>query len=254
MRKKVLCAVLALALLCACGCTKIEKPVSLDGDYIEICESVLGKTEEEIHEAYGQPSSFLSGFRGDIYRTPDNRLLILYYGNDDLTVRQVKLSEPVDDANVIRVSYTEDLRLADGCLNAQTIAETLHLSSVLHLPVFRFDSAEELVQFMDSYGDVLSVDEGHDCAPSLRDAASAYDEDFFKENCLLAAYMTAGSGSFRYGAEVVHTDAGEVCVYVNRTNDPKVYTDDMAGWMILAPQKRSELRKCEIYDALYGGA
>ena len=209
-------------------------------------------SEAEVHEAYGQPSSFLSGFRGDVYRVPEDRLLILYY-DEDLKVEHVKLSVPVDEENMIRVAYTEDLRLADGCLNTQVIAETLHLSSVLHLPVFRFDSAADLAAFLDGYGDVLGVDEGHDGAPSLREAAAAYDDAFFKENCLLAAYMTAGSGSFRYGAEVVYDGADSVCVYVNKTNDPQVYTDDMAGWLVLAPQKKSDLRKCGTYDALYGG-
>ncbi len=250
--KKLLCVLLAIALLCACGCQKGAGAISLDEDYVNLAESLPGMTEAEIHEALGQPSSFLSGFRGDVYRVPEDKLLILYY-DEDLKVKHVKLSVPVDAGNVIRVAYTEDLRLADSCLNAQIIADTLHLSSVLHLPVFRFDSAADLAAFLDGYGDVLGIDEGHDGALSLRDAAAAYDDAFFKENCLLAAYMTAGSGSFRYGAEVVYDGAGSVCVYVNKMNDPQVYTDDMAGWLVLAPQKKPDLRKCETYDALYGG-
>ena len=250
--KKLFCVFLAMALLCACGCQKGAGVISLDEDYVNLSESLPGMTEAEVHEAYGQPSSFLSGFRGDVYRVPEDRLLILYY-DEDLKVEHVKLSVPVDEENMIRVAYTEDLRLADGCLNTQVIAETLHLSSVLHLPVFRFDSAADLAAFLDGYGDVLGVDEGHDGAPSLREAAAAYDDAFFKENCLLAAYMTAGSGSFRYGAEVVYDGADFVCVYVNKTNDPAVYTDDLAGWLVLAPQKKSDLRKCGTYDALYGG-
>ena len=250
--KKLLCVFLAIALLCACGCQKGAGNIGLDEDYVNLAGSLPGMTEAEIHEALGQPSSFLSGFRGDVYRVPDNRLLILYYG-EDLKVGHVKLGEPVDDGNVIRVAYTEDLRLADGCLNAQVIADTLHLSSVLHLPVFRFDSAADLAAFLDKYADVLGVDVGEGETPSLREAAAAFDDGFFRENCLLAAYMTAGSGSFRYGAEVVYDGADSVCVYVNKTNDPQVYTADMAGWLVLAPQKKSDLRKCETYDALYGG-
>ena len=244
--KKLLCVLLTIALLCACGCRKGAGEISLDEDYVNLSESLPGMTEAEVHEALGQPSSFLSGFRGDVYRVPEDRLLILYYG-EDLKVEHVQLSVPVDAGNVIRVAYTEDLRLAGGCRNAQVIADTLHL------PVFRFDSVAELAAFLDGYEDVLGIDEGHDGALSLRDAAAAYDDAFFKENCLLAAYMTAGSGSFRYGAKVIYDGADSVCVYVNKTNDPQVYTDDMAGWLVLAPQKKSDLRKCESYDALYGG-
>ena len=252
MKKKILCVILALVLLCACGCQKKPGEASLDGDYIDLYLKVMGMSEAEIHEAYGPPSSFLSGFRGDIYSLPEDRLVIFYY-DEDLLVRHVKRSGPVGSENLIRVSYTEDLRAADGCRNAQIIAQTMHLSSVLHLPVFRFDSAAELSRFMDRYGDALNPDAGYGGAPSLRDAAAAYDDGFFKENCLLAAYMTAGSGSFRYGAKLVQTDAGEICIYVKRTNDPQVYTDDMAGWMILVPQKKTDLRQCESYDALYEG-
>ena len=107
--KKLFCVFLAMALLCACGCQKGAGVISLDEDYVNLSESLLGMTEAKVHEAYGQPSSFLSGFRGDVYRVPGDRLLILYY-DKDLKVEHVKLSVPVDAGNVIRVAYTEDLR------------------------------------------------------------------------------------------------------------------------------------------------
>ena len=64
--KKLLCVLLAIALLCACGCQKGAGAISLDEDYVNLAESLPGMTEAEIHEALGQPSSFLSGFRGDV--------------------------------------------------------------------------------------------------------------------------------------------------------------------------------------------
>ena len=90
--KKVLCVILALALLCACGCEKKAAP-SLDMEYIDLAVSLPGLTEEEVHEALGQPHSFLSGFRGDVYRlAEDGTLLIVYYGYDDLIVEHVKVT------------------------------------------------------------------------------------------------------------------------------------------------------------------
>ena len=256
MKKSAICLVLILAVLCLCGCGKKAEGSPFD-DIGKLSAKLQRMTEAEVWEYLGQPSSFLSGFRGDVYKVSEDRLAIVYYNMDgdadmgNIKAKHLKIVDSGGTGTACWAGYGDEMRIIDGSLNAQVIRETMHLSSVLHLPVYRFDSKADIGKFMDEYGDILSFDEGHDEAPSFRSAVAAYDDGFFKEHCLLCVYKAAGSGSFRYRAGEVHNDVDSLCVYVEQVNDPESYTDDMAGWLILVERSKAELKDCREYDALY---
>ena len=83
------------------------------------------------------------------------------------------------DTTVSRVSSSE--ALDSGALNE----DQMTISSVLHFPIYKFDTLEELTQFKDSldYPEMLSL--AYDEVPSFNEVTAKYDEAFFSENTLL---------------------------------------------------------------------
>lgn len=129
-------------------------------------------------------------------------------------------------------------------------AEQLATSRQRHLPVYCFSSPEELQQFQQRFGGVLTMDQGYGDIPSFREAAAGYDADFFRENSLLLAYVTAGSGSLRFAVKSVDTEDGILCLHAEQLNAPQVMTMDMAGWFLLAAVPRSLAERCAGFDAV----
>ena len=93
------------------------------------------------------------------------------------------------------------------------------MSSVIHLPIYKFDTLVELEQFINDIKDGLSIEQG-------------YDESFFDENTLMLVYVEANSCSYRYGVDSVHHADGNFCIHIKQTNNPETHTDDMAVWFI----------------------
>ena len=96
---------------------------------------------------------------------------------------------------------------------------------------------------------ILSVDQSYDEIPSFNTATAKYDEAFFEENSLMAVYVTASSGSCRFGVDSVAFDNERFCVHVKQTNHPEIFTQDMAGWFITVAIPDQMAKGCFTFDA-----
>ncbi len=93
-------------------------------------------------------------------------------------------------------SGEEDFYLA--ALNA----DKLSVSSVQHLPVFRFETAEELEEFKERFGDYFAMEHSLDERfPSFADITSKIDETYFESRTVFVVYVPSGSGSYRFGVD-----------------------------------------------------
>ena len=85
--KKTLSCLLIIGLvlsLHACGTDSIALDSVLEMSREELEERLLGLSQEEIYEMWGQPDSVLSGLWGDIYLLPEeDQMLVLYYDSDE---------------------------------------------------------------------------------------------------------------------------------------------------------------------------
>ena len=155
---------------------------------------------------------------------------------------------PVEEAFEIAVSYanwTEESEIYFGALNK----EKMVISSVQHLPIYKFNTLEELEQFKLAFGEVLTMDSGYDEVPSFNDITTNYDETFFDENTLLLVYVGANSGTYRFGVSSVFCAENSFCIHIEQTNNPEVVTDDMAGWFITVAVPDSMVENCTKFDA-----
>ena len=155
---------------------------------------------------------------------------------------------PIEEAFDIAVSYANwdnEREIYFGALNKDKMV----YSSVQHLPIYKFDTLEDLEQFKLTFGEVLAMDNGFNEVPSFNDTTAHYDETFFKENTLMLVYVGASSGSYIFGVNSVFCDGRSFCIHVEQINDPEVATDDMAGWFVTAAVPDNMIANCTEFDA-----
>ncbi len=110
-----------------------------------------------------------------------------------------------------------------------------------HLPIIKVESFEEFNQIFSGYnGDA-------DETPFPTDL----NEEYFSRFSLLLVQQRATSGSYRYGVKDIYIDATSVCVYVEQTNDPYVFTDDEMSWLIGLFVEKSIIEGVTSFDAVF---
>ena len=158
---------------------------------------------------------------------------------------------PADEAFDIAVAntdWTDGSEIYLKALNTEKMTE----SSVLHLPIYKFDTLEELEQFKISFGKELDMEYGYDEVPSFNETTANYDETFFEENTLMLVYVSANSGSYRYGVNSVFCDGNSFCIHIEQLNNPEAVTCDMTGWFITVAVTDRMIEDCVEFDADLG--
>ncbi len=140
---------------------------------------------------------------------------------------------------------------ADNIFLTSLNKDKLYISNVQHLPVFKFDSLKELVEFRDSFADKSVFDAAYDECPSFNEYISKFNEGYFDSNSLLLVYVTEPSGSFRHQVGQIVVENGALCVTVN-TVKPEVYTFDEASWFVPVQLSKNVTDSCSVFDAVKG--
>lgn len=149
------------------------------------------------------------------------------------------------DIAVSYANWTENREIYFLGLNA----DKLSINSVQHLPIFKFDTLQELENFKTQFADVLSMNSGYDEVSSFNETTAKYDSTFFEENTLMLTYVTSGSGSDRFGVNSIFCDGNSFVIHVEQTNSPEIGTCDMAGWFITVAVPDSMVKNCTSFDA-----
>ncbi len=93
------------------------------------------------------------------------------------------LPDIFDITYVSSYSMFDDEKIKNASLNADKMND----DGKIHLPVFRFDTKDELVEFFDSFDE--KFDSGHSDAEDFRNKLKAFDDDFFKDKMLFVVYF-----------------------------------------------------------------
>ena len=147
--------------------------------------------------------------------------------------------------NVAFANWSDDNSIYVGALNSKTMA----ISSVQHLPIYKFDTKADLDAFKESFSGILTMDQGLDETPSFDYITTAYDDSFFSKYSLMLAYVQASSGSFRFGVSDVSIDGQSFCMYIEQVNNPEAYDCMMAGWFAIAEINKDDIAECTDFDA-----
>ena len=153
--------------------------------------------------------------------------------------------EAFETASVwVNWSDEEDFYLA--ALNSGKLA----ISSVRHLPVFCFEKAEELEGFKERFGDYFAMEHSLDgLIPSFVDITSEMDEAYFEGRTVFVVYASSGSGSYRFGVNSIYMDGESLCIHIEETGHPEVYTCDMSGWFVVVSLEKALVEGVTDIDA-----
>ena len=156
---------------------------------------------------------------------------------------------PADEVFDIVISHASRADLGaiySGALNE----ETMMFSSVLHLPIYKFDSLEELEQFKAAFGDSLGMDGKYDGALSFNEATSGRDEAFFEENSLMLVYVDVSNKASDLEVSSIFCDGNTFCIHIMPRNGSKSTTDGADSYrLITVAVPKSMINDCIKFDA-----
>ncbi len=191
------------------------------------------------------------------YNIPETDIVVIsfrhpfssyWYEVDDTYTNRVRAMLFSDIAVTTRVAYanwSNDSRIITECLNP----DMLTVGSFRHLPVYKFNTEEELDHFKATFQNILTMDYGYDEVPSFNEVTNRYDDNFFSEHTLILAYVEAGSGSYRYDIRDISVEGSTFCLNVTRVDKNEDGTCDMAGWFVIAEVLDSDIENYKNFDA-----
>lgn len=171
-------------------------------------------------------------------------------------IEKYNVSEPaiggVDSSNVqtfeSTVSYAnwaEASEIYFGALNREKMA----ISSVQHLPIYRFDTLNDLEQFKQTFGDTFTMDGSGDEVPSFNNATAKYDSAFFEDNSLMLVYVSANNSTHRFKVHSIGYDEKSFCVHITETTNAELVDTEMAGWFVTVAVPDELIKNCTEFDA-----
>ena len=128
--------------------------------------------------------------------------------------------------------------------------DKMYISSVQHLPIYKFDTLEDLQQFKKYFENHHSMDQGYDEVPSFNKITANYDEAFFAENSLLLVYIGANNSTHRFGVNSVINNENVFYVQIEETTGAEAVDTAMAGWFITLVVPDHVIQHCIEFDAM----
>ena len=125
----------------------------------------------------------------------------------------------------------------------------MYISSVQHLPIYKFDTLEDLQQFKKNFENHHRLDQGYDEVPSFNKITANYDESFFDDNSLVLVYVGANNSTHRFGVQGVEYNEQYFCVNIKETTGAEVVDTAMAGWFITLAVPDEQIKNCTTFDA-----
>ncbi len=171
-----------------------------------------------------------------------------YYGTVRYSFCVVESSSPSNQVYDVALSFanwTDDSKIYTSSLNLSKMQS----NSIKHLPIYKFDSLKDLKQFKESFGDILTMDNGWDEVPSFNEATVKYDAKFFEDNCLMLVYVSASNSTHRFGLGSIGWDEKSFCINVVETTGKEFVDAAMAGWFLTVAVSKDSIATCTEFDA-----
>lgn len=168
----------------------------------------------------------------------------------DIKPHEDKANTEVDaaqfESTLSYVGWTGARRLYFAALNSNKLT----LSSVKHLPVYKFDTLNDLEQFRRSFSGILKMDCGADEIPSFNSSVSKYNSNFFKENSLILVYIAVNNSTHRFKPQSVNCNGDSICINIEETTKAETVDWAMSGWFVTVSVPKKTIEKCTEFDAV----
>ncbi|MBR3754191.1 MAG: hypothetical protein IKK49_03695 [Clostridia bacterium] len=164
----------------------------------------------------------------------------------ELPPETTNVQQPVAPKNYPQtaVAFTGS-RIPSGGLNA----DKAYISSIQHLPIYKFESRKEIDRFVSANGNKIALDSGWNEVPSVNTVLAQYDEAFFEENVLFAVFVHCSNCTYRFAVDSVYNDGKHFIIHVKQANNPQEVETMEAGWMLTYTAKKDDVKSCISFDA-----
>lgn len=154
-------------------------------------------------------------------------------------------SEQVYDVALSYANWTEDERIYTNSLNIGG----MQTNNLLHLPIYKFDTLNDLEQFKVAFGEILTMDASWDEVPSFNDATQQYDKVFFDEYTLILVYVPADNSTHRFGLSSIGLDDTQCHIHLEETTGAEDVDTAMAGYFLTVALPDRYIAQCRAFDA-----
>lgn len=190
----------------------------------------------------GKKDTVIKGFS---YSLSDDTYDEVY--KNDSQQQQKNPHNQVYDVAISFANWTDDSKIYTSSLNLSKMQS----NSIQHLPIYKFDTVEDLMQFKTLFGNILTMDSGWDEIPSFNDTTIKYDKKFFEDNSLLLVYVPASNSTHRFGLSGIGWDENKLYVHVKETTGAELVDCAMAGWYLTVAVEKESVANCTEYDAFF---
>ena len=142
-------------------------------------------------------------------------------------------------------NWSEGSTIYVGGLNR----DKMYMSSVQHLPIYKFDTLQELERFKEHYGQYHTMDQGYNEVPSFNEVTANYNEAFFADHSLILVYVGANNSTHRFGVHGIINNDSVFYVQIRETTGAEAVDSAMAGWFITLAVPDEQIKNCTIFDA-----
>lgn len=149
------------------------------------------------------------------------------------------------ESTVSYANWAEASEIYFGSLNKDKMA----ISSIKHLPIYRFDTLNDLEQFKQTFGGIFTMDGSWDEVPSFNNATAKYDSAFFEDNSLILVYVSANNSTHRFKVHSIGYDEKSFCVHIAETTNAEAVDTAMAGWFVTVAVSDELIKNCTEFDA-----
>jgi len=131
-------------------------------------------------------------------------------------------------------------------------ADKLQYSNLLRLPIYKFDTRQELDNFMGLTGKFLTMNDSSKGVPSFYGTAARYDEAFFADYTLILVYVPSGNSgrTFRVSSTEINNYTETFVVEIQETASAQLKEPKQSGWFITMAISDSDIAGCTKFDAV----
>lgn len=149
-----------------------------------------------------------------------------------------------DISSAMSYSMFDENKIKLSAINADKMND----EEVTHLPVFKFDTAEEFNAFLSEFD--KEFDSGYSNADDFREKMKEYDDAYFEDKSVILVYFKTGSSNVSYNVESVYFDGETFCLNFRQSTSGDGGLAVMSSWMTAVGVEKSFTADCSYYDAV----
>lgn len=183
----------------------------------------------------------------------DGAIAESYPAQINSTVRLEAYYASESSVGIILSGHSESSGVRKDALNADLIG--IGKDGTTHYPVHKISSIEELRAYLDRCASIFSLADPSKKPKGLADdmLIAKYDSEFFTQNELFIAYITASSGSYRYSCSAdFNEENNSFTMYITKNlgGIGVMQTADVASWLAVAEFKKESIPEDATVDAI----